>query len=82
MLLFVGPLDPRRVAREVEWSTLLFFVGLFMLVEAIVHVGLIRGTVADGLSRRRGRLGSRPSACCGSAAFASAIVDNIPYTAT
>ena len=34
-------LDVESVFREVEWPTLFFFVGLFMLVEAVVHVGII-----------------------------------------
>ncbi len=40
--------DPHHALRDVEWSTLIFFVGLFMLVEAVVKVGII-GQVAGGV---------------------------------
>ena len=33
--------------REVEWPTLFFFIGLFMLVAGVIEIGLI-GAVADG----------------------------------
>ena len=42
-LMLVARLDPHDVLREVEWSTLFFFVGLFILVEAIVSVGIVGG---------------------------------------
>ena len=49
VLMIVGPLDPHESLRDIEWSTLFFFVGLFMLVEAVVHVGIV-GTVANALA--------------------------------
>ena len=35
-----GRSDPHHVLREIEWTTL-FFIGLFITVEAIVQVGII-----------------------------------------
>ncbi len=67
---------------EVEWATLFFFVGLFMLVESIVHVGIV-GAVADGLIELTG--GDATITTLGLvwlSGIASAIIDNIPYTAT
>jgi Na+/H+ antiporter NhaD/arsenite permease-like protein len=82
ILMIVGPLDPHEALRDIDWNTLFFFVGLFMLVEAIVHVGIV-GTVANGLADV---VGGRPEvATIGIlwvSALGSAIVDNIPYTAT
>ena len=49
VLMLVGPLDPHETLRDIEWSTLFFFVGLFILVEAIVHVGIVGG-IADALA--------------------------------
>jgi Na+/H+ antiporter NhaD/arsenite permease-like protein len=70
------------VLEEVEWATLFFFVGLFMLVEAIVHVGIV-AAVADGLI---GATGGDPAVTTVGliwlSGIASAIIDNIPYTAT
>ena len=82
VLMLVGPLDPHEALRDVEWSTLFFFVGLFMLIYAVVHVGIIGG-IADALAEAAG--GDLTIATMGIlwfSAVASAIVDNIPYTAT
>ena len=82
VIMLVGRLDPHDMLREVEWSTLLFFVGLFVLVEAIVRVGIV-ASVAQMLVDASG--GDAALASIGLlwfSAVASAIVDNIPYTAT
>ena len=82
VLMIVGPLDPHESLRDIEWSTLFFFVGLFMLVEAVVHVGIV-GTVATALADVvDGRLEVATIGILWVSAFGSAIVDNIPYTAT
>jgi Na+/H+ antiporter NhaD/arsenite permease-like protein len=82
VLMIVGRLDPHDALREIEWNTLFFFVGLFMLIEAVVHVGIVGG-IADRLAEAAG--GNLTVATMGIlwfSAIASAIVDNIPYTAT
>jgi Na+/H+ antiporter NhaD/arsenite permease-like protein len=82
VLMIVGPLDPHEALRDIEWQTLFFFVGLFMLVESVVHVGIVGG-IADALASATG--GQPAVAALGTlwfSAVASAVVDNIPYTAT
>jgi Na+/H+ antiporter NhaD/arsenite permease-like protein len=82
VLMLVSPFDPHDALRDIEWNTLFFFVGLFMLIEAVVHVGIVGG-VADALADAAG--GNLTIATMGIlwfSALASAIVDNIPYTAT
>jgi len=82
VLMIVGPLDPHEALRDIEWNTLFFFVGLFMLVEAVVHVGIVGG-VADALADATGgRLDLTTIGLLWLSAGASAVVDNIPYTAT
>ena len=49
VLMLVAGLDAHKTLREIEWSTLFFFVGLFILVEAIVQVGIVGG-IADWLA--------------------------------
>lgn len=81
-LMLASRSDAEAALREVEWSTLFFFVGLFMLVAAIVHVGIV-GAAADGLIAITG--GDPTITTVGllwGSGFASAIIDNIPYTAT
>ncbi|HEY8177765.1 MAG TPA: ArsB/NhaD family transporter, partial [Candidatus Limnocylindria bacterium] len=82
VLMIVGPLDPHEALRDIEWNTLFFFVGLFILVEAIVHVGIVGG-IADSLAdATAGRADLATIGILWFSALASAIVDNIPYTAT
>jgi Na+/H+ antiporter NhaD/arsenite permease-like protein len=81
-LLLVGRIEPGPVLREIEWPTLFFFVGLFMLVEGIVHVGFVQGA-ADVLVQVTG--GDPTVSVIGLlwlSGIVSAIIDNIPYTAT
>jgi Na+/H+ antiporter NhaD/arsenite permease-like protein len=82
VLMLVGRLDPHEAFREVEWSTLFFFVGLFVLVQSVVHVGLV-GEIADSLARASGGdIGVASVGLLWFSALASAIIDNTPYTAT
>lgn len=82
VLMLLARVRPDEVLREVEWPTLFFFIGLFMLVEGIVEVGILE-VVASGLIAVTG--GDQAITTIGLlwlSAGASAIVDNIPYTAT
>jgi Na+/H+ antiporter NhaD/arsenite permease-like protein len=81
-LMLVSRLDPHEMLREVEWSTLFFFVGLFMLVEAVVHVGIVGGIATMIADATAGQEGAAAMALLWFSAGASAIIDNIPYTAT
>ena len=82
VLMIVGRLDPHDALRDIEWNTLFFFVGLFMLIEAVVHVGIVGG-ITDALAQAAGgRLDLAAMGILWFSALASAIVDNIPYTAT
>ena len=67
---------------EVEWSTLFFFVGLFILVEAVVQVGIVGGVATIVADATAGHEGATAMAMLWFSAGASAIIDNIPYTAT
>jgi Na+/H+ antiporter NhaD/arsenite permease-like protein len=82
VLMIVAPLDPHDAFRDIEWNTLFFFVGLFMLIEAVIHVGIVGG-IATGLADAvGGNLTLATMAILWFSALASAVVDNIPYTAT
>ena len=82
VLMLIGPLDPHDTLREIEWNTLFFFVGLFMLIEAVVHVGLVGGVATALAEAAGGRLDIATMGILWFSAIASAVVDNIPYTAT
>jgi Na+/H+ antiporter NhaD/arsenite permease-like protein len=82
VLLLAARIDPHEAFRDVEWSTLFFFVGLFMLVEAIVKVGIVGGIAEAIAEAADGRVAVASIGLLWFSALASAIVDNIPYTAT
>ncbi len=82
VLMLVARLEPREALHEVEWSTLFFFVGLFILVEGIVATGIV-ARFADSLAAAtQGNVTVASIALLWFSAGASAVVDNIPYTAT
>jgi Na+/H+ antiporter NhaD/arsenite permease-like protein len=65
----------------IEWPTLFFFLGLFVMVGALETTGAI-GQVAEGVGALTG--GNRTAELLGItwiAALGSAVVDNIPFTA-
>ncbi len=82
ILLLWGRSDPHHVLREVEWTTLIFFIGLFIIVEAVVQVGIIEAVAEALLRLTGGNLQVTSMLLLWFSAIASGIVDNIPYTAT
>ncbi len=81
-LMLVGRLDVRHTLREIEWPTLFFFFGLFILVQGIVKVGIVGAIAQEIVLAADGRPAVASLAILWFSAGASAIVDNVPYTAT
>jgi len=80
VLILLARVDPVEVFSEIEWPTLFFFVGLFILVGGVVQAGLVAG-VADLLLRITGD--NQAVATIGLlwlSGIASGVIDNIPYT--
>jgi Na+/H+ antiporter NhaD/arsenite permease-like protein len=67
---------------DVEWPTLAFFAGLFIMVGSLVETGVISKVSEAMASATDGRLGLAAMLLLGGSAVFSAIVDNIPYVAT
>lgn len=82
ILVLWGRVDPHHVLRDIEWATLFFFIGLFILVEALVEVGIIESVANFILNLTEGNLALTSMLLLWFSAVASGIVDNIPYTAT
>jgi Na+/H+ antiporter NhaD/arsenite permease-like protein len=67
---------------EVEWITIFFFVGLFIVVAGVDRAGLLR-LLADSLvSATGGDLKALTFAILWASALLSAVIDNIPFVAT
>jgi Na+/H+ antiporter NhaD/arsenite permease-like protein len=82
VLLFLTRQPVERALSGIEWSTLFFFLGLFVRVGALEERGAIQ-EVADGIASLTG--GDRSAELLGitwASAIGSGIVDNIPFTAT
>jgi Na+/H+ antiporter NhaD/arsenite permease-like protein len=82
LLLLSKTHEPHHILAEVEWPTIFFFVGLFIIVGGVVKVGLIKWLSLQVLDITQGNLFATSMAVMWFSAFASAIVDNIPYVAT
>jgi Na+/H+ antiporter NhaD/arsenite permease-like protein len=81
-LMLIAREDPHDVLREVEWPTLFFFIGLFMLVAGVIEIGLITA-VADAIQAATGGdLAPTTILVMWASAVLSGVIDNIPYTAT
>jgi Na+/H+ antiporter NhaD/arsenite permease-like protein len=81
LLILLSRSKPRDFMPSVEWETLLFFVGLFIMIGALVKTGVI-GQIAEAAARATG--GDALTATMlilFVSALLSGIVDNIPYTA-
>jgi Na+/H+ antiporter NhaD/arsenite permease-like protein len=80
MLLLAGD-DVERALESVEWSTIFFFLGLFVMVGGLEHRGVI-GDVASWLAGVTGDSTLLEGlVVLWGAAAGSALVDNIPFTA-
>ncbi len=66
---------------DVEWKTIFFFIGLFVLVGGLVKVGVIRYLADQLVVVTQGDLAGSTMAVLWGSAFLSALVDNIPYVA-
>ncbi|WP_088315287.1 SLC13 family permease [Kineosporia sp. R_H_3] len=82
VLMAASRLDPEDVAREVEWPTLIFFAGLFVMVGALVNTGAIDTVATSAADAAEGRLAWASVGLLWGSAAISGVVDNIPYVAT
>lgn len=79
MLLVVNP-DIEEMMRVVDWTTLVFFMALFMVVGAIEEVGLV-STIAMAIRSVVGESAALASiVLLWSSSALSGVVDNIPFT--
>jgi Na+/H+ antiporter NhaD/arsenite permease-like protein len=82
LLILISRQSSDVYLQEVEWETLLFFCGLFIMVGALVKVGVI-GQLADWLATSTGGdLALAVLVILFGSAVLSAVVDNIPYVTT
>jgi Na+/H+ antiporter NhaD/arsenite permease-like protein len=81
-LLLVARRDIDPFLREVEWRTLVFFAGLFVMVGALVQTGVVGRMARGALEVTGGDLLVATMLVVVVSAVLSGLVDNIPYVAT
>jgi len=81
-LLLITREDPDEILLSVEWATLFFFVGLFIMVGALEKVGIIEGMARGAVAMTHGSLKASTLLILWFSAIASAFIDNIPFVAT
>ncbi|MGW2920762.1 SLC13 family permease [Streptomyces angustmyceticus] len=82
LLVAISSAQTSEVLGEVEWPTLAFFAGLFVMIGGLIDTGVIN-EVSKGLAHAIGsnELGGSLTLLSASAVL-SGVVDNIPYVAT
>jgi Na+/H+ antiporter NhaD/arsenite permease-like protein len=71
-----------HVFNEVEWVTLFFFIGLFIVVKGVEHTGVLETLAGHLLKATGGDLRATGLGILWSSALLSSVVDNIPFVAT
>jgi len=81
-MILVSRTTPTQFLEEVEWPTLVFFMGLFVLVGGLVEVGVIDWLGQAAIEATGDRYLLAATGLLFGSAVLGAFVDNIPYTAT
>ncbi|MGW5162627.1 ArsB/NhaD family transporter [Nonomuraea wenchangensis] len=82
VLVAVTKVTTEQAIAEVEWPTLVFFAGLFVMVGSLVETGVIGELSKAAVEATAGRPELTTLGLLGVSGVLSAIVDNIPYVAT
>ncbi|WP_028549090.1 SLC13 family permease [Paenibacillus sp. UNC451MF] len=82
LLLLTGERMLEKAFHSVEWVTLFFFVGLFVLVAGLVETGVIAKLAKQAVELTGGDLFASSMLILWLSAIASAFLDNIPFVAT
>lgn len=82
LAILVCKVDPHEIFREVDWDSLFFFIGLFIVVGGLETTGVISTMAAAGIEAVGGDPHALTFTILWLSGLASAFVDNIPFTAT
>ncbi len=82
LLLLLHPEGPRETLEEIEWPTIFFFIGLFIMVGGLVKVGVVKALGDGMIGVTQGNIAALTVVVLWFSAFASGIIDNIPFVAT
>ena len=82
ILILISRVERPDYLSSVEWETLLFFAGLFIMVGALVKTGVVDELARSAIEVTGGNALLTVMLILGVSAPVSGIIDNIPYVAT
>lgn len=82
ILLLISKVDVEDILFEIEWTTIFFFVSLFILVGALEEVGVMQYLASQLLEVTKGNMVLTMMVILWVSAIASSFLDNIPFVAT
>jgi Na+/H+ antiporter NhaD/arsenite permease-like protein len=84
LLLFLSRHKEKPIAilSEIEWTSIFFFIGLFIIIGAVVKVGFITMLAKAVIGATGGDIFKTSMVLLWFSGVASAIIDNIPFVAT
>ncbi len=82
LMLLSGGEEVDEYFNEVEWATIFFFIGLFIMVGGLVSLGVIDFLATKYLALTQGSVSATSLSIIWVSGFLSAFLDNIPYVAT
>jgi Na+/H+ antiporter NhaD/arsenite permease-like protein len=82
VLMLIAKEDVHQVMEKAEWTSIFFFLGLFIVVHSLVEVGLIGSLAKKTLELTGGDMKVAGMTILWVSAIASAFIDNIPFVAT
>ncbi len=85
ILLLISKKDPHPIFASVEWTTIFFFIGLFIIVGGVVKVGLVgdlSSVMIKATNPAKDDMALTAMVMLWFSGIASAVVDNIPFVAT
>ncbi|OBG67329.1 SLC13 family permease [Mycobacterium sp. E3339] len=82
LLIVVSRLEQSDYFSSVEWDTLLFFAGLFIMVGALVKTGVVKQLAHVAVTATGGNTLLATMVILGASLLISGVVNNVPYAAT
>ena len=82
VLLLISKIQVEEIFKEIEWNTIFFFIGLFILVGGLKSTGAIDMLAEYVLKITNGNLALTTLSILWVSAIASAFIDNIPFVTT
>ncbi|MGB2782602.1 MAG: ArsB/NhaD family transporter [Atribacterota bacterium] len=80
LLLLVGNIDPAETFLEVEWSTLFFFIGLFVVIAGVEKVGIVQWISNKIITLTKGNLTLTTLMVLWVSGITCSFINNISYT--